>query len=98
MGEIECFSPKTVRRMVRLATRDDLIVNNTEREVAIREQSGALIELVRPGRSFSSETPREVYFDSVRELTFRSYINDVPPEGWPRKIEVVEPKSLMHAL
>ena len=82
MGEVVAMKKKVERRMVRVVNPGDNVVNNTNAELHLRDVRGALIELLRPGKVFSSDVPIEVYFDSDVALTFRSYVN-AAPEGFP---------------
>lgn len=65
---------RTIRRMVRLAP-NDMLTNNTDGELHVREKNGNLIELLRPGYAYRTETPREVYFDMPAEMNFNCYVN-----------------------
>lgn len=65
---------RTTRRMVRL-TPNDALTNNTDGELHVREVNGNLLELLRPGHTYRTDVPREVYFDMPFDMNFNCYVN-----------------------
>jgi hypothetical protein len=98
MGEVKELVLKHLRREVRLTGQHDSLLNNAQVIVDLEDVGGKVIASLAPGDVYQPRKPVTVYFTSDANLGFRAYINGEPPEGYPRRMDVIPAKTLMHAL
>lgn len=80
MGAVVKLEVPQLRRYSYMAI-GDCLTNNTDSEIMLREETGSLIALLRPGNTYESDKPQTVRLDVAPRIRMNIYINEEKHDG-----------------